>query len=492
MTNRDREEGHVTTIPGNEGAALATVVSAPVTVPRSPVPGNADTPSDGHVPGNGHADDGNAPVPADGSKRRFHVFGRPRPAGNEDGNRNEERSPVPVPAVPSPAGKVAAEPVTEAQNDSNAQNDETDETDKNDDKKAGGFRTWNWPVIGMWAAIIVMTAMTTVLASSGQIDGTWTWAGLEESDDRRYLLPGATEFAVVGFLLIGRYALYKQHSPFLWWGIAAVFAVLAVMMNSVHGEEGHKLEQGLIFGTASAASLAMWFAKFWIDYLGIRKDRGEITGLRPKVLTLKAIFSFPRIAFRANLIIARCEKVTTSERAYELAEMWRWVFADAREGKENRKTSSRTAWMTVYQELGMKVIEPQNIKLAKVTFAAPPPPPPPPAPVPTAVEAPPAPRQRPAAQDAEVPAADKPASSAGKAPVPAAAPKITPAKPVPDEWWTEHAEHIKRVQEEIPDWATRDKLTVNDVQAVIPNRTNAANTAACIRVLRAKAAAANN
>jgi len=340
--------------------------------------------------------------------------------------------------------------------------------------------------------------MTTVLASSGQIDGTWTWAGLDSGDARRYLLPGSTEFAVVGFLLIGQYALYKKHSPFLWWQIAAAFAVLAVLMNSVHGDPGHKIQQGMIFGGASAASLGMWFAKFWIDYLGVRRERGEITGLRPKAWTFKAARSFPRIAFRADLIIARCEKVATRERAYELAEMWRWVYEDAREGGENRKTASRTAWMTVYLELGMKVIEPRNIKLAKVTFAPPPPPPPVAPPPPPASPAAPKAQQAPATTRA--PQAPPAAAAPPKNPPPAGPPAEMEVRN--PEWWKSCATQIEAAKVHIPDWlenpraTTVEKIQKGDgTRPGVPgcgNRDVATQVAACIRVLRNRHAAASN
>lgn len=469
MTNHDREEGHVTTSPGNDGAALATSVPAPVTVPRSPVPGGADTPPSGHVPGNGTVNGhGHVPV-SDGSKRRFLILPPKTEGGNGTGNGHGERSPVPVPTVPS----AADEPTPAA-------------AEATEEQPAKVKKHRNWRLFAMWGAIIVMTAMTTLLASSGQIDGTWKWAGLITTDWRRFLLPGSTEFAVIGFLLIGQYALGKEQSPFMWWRIAAVFAVLAVLMNSVHGDAGHKMQQALIFGGASAASLVMWFAKFWIDYLDFRKREGHIAGLRPKVWTFGAYRYLP-LAWRADLIVARCEEVKTRAQAISMAEVWRMVYQDVRAQDKSRKIAKRTAWYTVYRELGIKVIQPQRLELAEVTFAPPQPPPPPPAPV-----TPPKARTTPNAAPA---AAGTPATTthtAAPAETPDDKPKITPTNPVPEHFWADHADHIKKFQEAVPDWATREKVTVNDVQAVIGNRTNAANTAACIRVLRARAAAGSN
>jgi hypothetical protein len=407
------------------------------------------------------------PGSEDRSPRLFGIFPHRKIAGNGNGNGHEERAHVPADAVTEPTDQATDETAPEVK------------------------KSRDWTVVGMWAVIIVMNAMALALASSGQIDGTWKWAGLSGDDPRKWLLPGVTEIGYLGFLMLGQYALRRKQSPFLWWGFAAAVAAAAIFMNSIHGAPGFVFRQGLIFGVASGVSLAMTFAKFLIDYRSRRQEDGHTVGLRPRAWTFQAIWSFPRLAFRADLIIARCERVDTRERAYELAELWRWVYADAKEEKDsNRKIARRTAWMTVYRELGMRVIEPKNLKLGKVTFAPPPPPPPPPpaAPAPAAPVATPAPTAT-----AVRPTPNAAPNASSPAPSSAPAPKITIAKPVPDEWFTDHREHITAVQTGMTDWATREKApTVNEVQAFVPNRTNAANTAACIRVLRARAAAGSN
>lgn len=259
----------------------------------------------------------------------------------------------------------------------------------------------DWTLVGMWSVIIVMNVMALLLASSGQIEGTWKWAGLGGDDPRKWLLPGVTEVGYIGFLMLGRYALRRNQSPFLWWGAAALAAAAAVFMNSVHGPDGYEFEQGLIFGTASTVSLVMTFAKFLIDYRAQRQRDGHTTGLRPRALTLSSIWFLP-LAIRAHLIISRCDRVKTREQAYELAEQWRWIYQDTKAKEKIKRwygerpdtgTAKRTAWITVYQRLGMVVPALTGIKVAKVTFVPPPPPPaeettptPAPAPAPTIAE----------------------------------------------------------------------------------------------------------
>jgi hypothetical protein len=256
--------------------------------------------------------------------------------------------------------------------------DPTDEEEG--DSPPASKRGRDWIAIAMWIAIILLNVLALLLASSGQVDGTWLWAGLSGDDLRKWLLPAITEIGYVGFLLLGADALRREQSPFVWWALGGGVAATSVFMNSVHGEDGHKFQQGLIFGVASAVSLAMTFAKFLIDYRAYRRKAGHTTGLRPRALTLSAI-RFPRVAIRADLIIKRCERVKTRERAYELAELWIWIYQDIKV-KDDRRTAKRTAWITIYEELGQKVPDLTNLTVRRITFREPPPAPLPAAPPP--------------------------------------------------------------------------------------------------------------
>lgn len=339
----------------------------------------------------------------------------------------------------------------------------------------------------LWAVIWSLTAVTTWMASSGQVD-TWKWAGLPVTDNRRFGVPFVMELAVVGWLLIGKHAVKNNRSPYPWWGVAVLFSSLAVFTNSVHGT----WRTALIFGTASAVSLAFWFAKFYLDYIGSEVEEGMRSGARPKVLGFGSIWQ-PRIDFRAFLIVRRREQVKTVERARELAELWIWVSQDTaaqlrarkrRWGK--RRIARRTAWMTVNTECGVKVIVPKGVEIVEVTFAAPPPAPPvrqqsdePPMGEWTReVTAPRPPRQ------AALPAAPT-------SPAPAGVPDIPEVNEV---WFQAHAARIGLVQRVTGDgwWKAAKPLSVDTVQAVgrehgegLANRTNAKETAACLRRLRA-------
>jgi len=268
----------------------------------------------------------------------------------------------------------------------------------------------DWIAVGMWSVIILLNVLALALASSGQVDGTWRWAGLSGDDSRKWLLPGITEVGYIGFLLLGADALRREQSPFIWWACAGGVASAAVFMNSVHGDHGHKVQQGLIFGVASAVSLAMTFAKFLIDYRSYRRKKGHTSGLRPRAITVGSL-RFLRTAVRASLIVARCERVKTKERAYELADMWRWIYQDTKV-KHGSRTAKRAAWIAIYRELGQRVPDLNNILVPQVTFRAQPPPQPEPAiaapvhvPSTVGAEPPPPPRsRRPAAAQPAVPA----------------------------------------------------------------------------------------
>lgn len=238
----------------------------------------------------------------------------------------------------------------------------------------------DWIAVGMWSVIILLNVLALALASSGQIDGTWHWAGLSSDDARKWLLPAITEVGYIGFLFLGADALRREQSPFIWWACAGGVAAAAVFMNSVHGDPGFEVEQGLIFGVASAVSLAMTFAKFLIDYRSYRRAQGHTSGLRPRAVTFGSI-RFLRTAVRASLIIARCERVKTKEHAYEFADMWRWIYQDTKV-KHGRRTAKRAAWIAIYRELGQRVPDLNNILVPQVTFRATPPPEPLPEPEP--------------------------------------------------------------------------------------------------------------
>lgn len=330
----------------------------------------------------------------------------------------------------------------------------------------------------LWIVIWSLTAVTTWMAASGQVE-VWKWAGLNPHDPRRFGLPFEMELAVIGWLLLGKYAVSRQRSPYPWWVLAFLSASLAVYTNSVHGT----WKSALVFGTASAVSLAFWFAKFYIDYIGHQVDKGHLDGARPKVLGVGS-WSQPRIDLRAFIIVRRRAQVTTVERARELAEMWIWIYQDTKaklkkdkHGRGKRATARRTAWMQINIECGVKVIEPQGIKVAGVTFR---PTPTPEVIVPaTWVE-----EDRQQRSAPRPPAIRRQQPSSSPISVPPVASSQTPVDDVPADWFVEHKARISAVQDRIGDWATRERLVVDDVQKVIGNRKHAAQVTKCLKVLR--------
>ena len=238
----------------------------------------------------------------------------------------------------------------------------------------------DWVSVALWAAIWSVTAVATLMAASGQIEGTWIWAGQDPGDDRRFGVPFLFEVGVIAWLLIGKLAMSKkggERSPYPWWCVAAVFASVSVYTNTVHGEGEHAWRQGVLFGTASALSLALWFAKFYLDYMASEIAAGRRTGNRPKVWTVSNILTQPRLTFRAHLIIHRRHQVKTGDEAIAMAEYWMWIFQEAfavaglvktasesagdgvernRTWQQRRRIARRTAWMCVNRELGVKTI----------------------------------------------------------------------------------------------------------------------------------------
>lgn len=357
----------------------------------------------------------------------------------------------------------------------------------------------------LWLVIWAITGVSTWMAASGQL-GVWEWAGENPDDTRRFGVPFLMEIGVVAWLLIGKHAINNERSPFPWWGMALAFSGMAVYTNVVHGT----WKQALIFGTASALSLALWFAKFLIDFIGIEVDNGLRAGARPKVLLTALTIEQPRIRWRAHLIAGQITKrrdvdadgnptwrPLTLDDVIELAVRWIEVRDDtlAYERRPafgqkglwtvgDRKVAKRTAWHVVREECGQKVMQDKALHVRRVTFAAP-------KLEPVAVvgsldehpvlPAAPARRAAPAARATRVVA--RPDSDEG---------------PVPAEWLKKHAARILTVQKRHEGWVDDPSLTSvraiktlskDHPEVAMGNGTVAMQVAACLRELRRQALA---
>jgi hypothetical protein len=334
----------------------------------------------------------------------------------------------------------------------------------------------DWGRTVRWCFVWAITGVATWMAATGQVE-VWAWADLNGHDPRRFGVPFIAEVGVIAWLLIGKHAAGNGGSPYPWWMVAAAFSTLAVYMNTVHG--GWK--SALIFGGASALSLALWFAEFYLDYVGDEVGEKLRDGARPKVFTLTQ----PRLSWKAWQIVQRRAQVRTPARAMELAELWLWVYQDTKatlkdEGKLRRpargRVARRTAWLTVNKECGVKTIIPQGVQVAQVRFAAPQPPP-------RVAVAPATPHPGGQPVTAASPAPAAPARTSPPA-------RVAAPEEVPAELFTRHATRIAAVQAAHGEnWWRGDKpLPVNTIQKVqgCGNRTDASETAACLRHLRAR------
>jgi hypothetical protein len=363
----------------------------------------------------------------------------------------------------------------------------------------------DWMSFALWAAIWSVTAVATYMAAVGQIEGTWIWAGQDKEDPRRFGVVFLFEVGVIAWLLIGKFAMSEKggsRSPYPWWGVAAVFATLAVYTNSVHGDGDHAWREGVLFGTASALSLALWFAKFYLDYMASEIASGRRTGNRPKVVTIPNLLSQPRLTARAYLIVRRRHQVTTDDKAFEMAEMWQWIFQDTlavkakprptgaavtteassvgvernRGWAERRRIARRTAWLCVNRELGVKTIVPKGVEIAAVEFAAPSPPP---TGEPTRA---PKRRERVQEEDASVPASRLPHQSRNEEnPV-----MLDKDRPDPV-WFATYQKRFQPVADSLPNWrvmARTGRLTADMVQQNgVGNRTAAMHVRKCLMAI---------
>lgn len=424
------------------------------------------------------------------------------PALEPAGTGTARGSAVPVPAAPRHACPDAEPPAP------------TDDATR----AAGKVRTWIKGDRALWTAIWSVTGVATWMAASGQVD-VWIWAGEAADDSRRFGVPFLFEVGVIAWLLLGRYAVKNQRSPYPYWAVAAVFSALAVFTNAVHGHGHNAWRAGVIFGTASALSLALWFAKFYIDYVGSEIAEGLRSGTAPKVLLTARLLEQPRVRWRAHLIAgaipemkdldADGKTVTRPLRVADviaLAGMWIEIYQDTKavEKKKvlgfiavaDRQLARRIAWREVKIECGVKVIEARSVKLSRVSFVRPP------APVvdDRALDkeldemtrpAPPRPTAGGNRSERPVPTS-RDQSKRPVSPAPAGA-SSAPVK-VEREWFTKFGKHIALVTDEVTDWQTRaTPLTCDEVQALgakypnqgLANRGNATKIAACLKSLRA-------
>lgn len=497
--------------------------TAAVPVPSVPGTGNGTGTAHGSSPTgtgtgtNGTAGHGSSSGSALTVPPRRRIFRRPTISGRrpEPGTGTATGSvPVPVP-VPVPSSPRHAAPDPEPAKD----------------KIRKAKRKLFTDDRLLWSAIWAVTGVATWMAATGQVD-VWTWAALEPTDTRRFGVPFLFEVGVIAWLLIGRHAVKNNRSPYPWWGIAAAFSALAVFTNAIHGDGGDAWRQGLIFGTASALSLALWFAKFYIDYIGSEIAAGLRSGAAPKVLLTARVIEQPRIRWRAHLIAGAIPEikekgsdgktVTRSPKLADviaLASMWIEIYQDTKEAEKkrlfgflwkvgDRQLAKRLAWREVKLECGVKVKQAKDVRLARVEFVRP------------ELEEQ---RQRERAEQERVTAEleklqreeaerdlrqrltnqrrqlnnlDKPKTPMSPAPNGSGATPPPPPVAVDPEWFKKYGPHIALVTDAIGDWQARETpLTVDEVQALgklpqyagkgLSNRSNATKITACLKSLRA-------
>jgi Protein of unknown function (DUF2637) len=210
---------------------------------------------------------------------------------------------------------------------------------------------------GLSLSVWTLAAIATILAASGQVEFA-RWAGIR--DVRAYAVPAVMELVAVAFLLIGYRRARRGDSASALWLLAAVVGAFAVYTNVAHSGE----RAGLVFGTASALALILWFVKLRDDYRQFQRHTGQATRPRPKLGALWLVA--PRLATRAWVIAAR-RRISTVDEAVAYAEIWRAVFEDSRTAHVGRRLARRTAWRSVAEAAGGIWAElPRTAELATV------------------------------------------------------------------------------------------------------------------------------
>lgn len=211
---------------------------------------------------------------------------------------------------------------------------------------------------GLRIALWTVSIVGSLMAATGQL-GFADWADVD--GPARYGVPVMLEAFAVVLLLLGYQQGRRRRSPWPLWTLAGLVGGFAVYTNVAHA--GHRA--GLVYGTASVVALLGWFIKLRLDLTDYWLRIGHIPPARPKLGRLFTVA--PRLAIRAWIIAVR-RRITTTEQAVSLAEVFLAIVDDAKRAKISTALAKRTAWRKVAEMSGGLLVElPQTAEVEQIT-----------------------------------------------------------------------------------------------------------------------------
>lgn len=379
----------------------------------------------------------------------------------------------------------------------------------------------------------LLTVIVSVVASLGQVRFARDHDFVNEVvvghfDVTPWLAVAVFDLVVAAFLYAGREVFPKGFTPWPFWLSSMILAGLSIYTNTQH-------KGAWITAPASGVLFMLWFLMFFYEYLGWRRDEGELGARVPNLLLSKLAISERKVARKGwNLATSRPmaralahrkeqgdKEMTIRDVVIYAARLWLDVYADQlyvhlnpEGGKKVRRwhlarrrlalsRAEMTARDAVDMWMGLPVIERDGIKASRISYAAP-------------VDEPPRAAGRPAddppveqwaaedrVQHREPPRPPRDRSArydrSPEVPVPVSpAPAGAETMPVfQDEWFATHADKIAWVKEHVRDWATRPApLSVRELKAIAleaPHHVRLGNSgtqrqvAVCLRVDRIRA-----
>lgn len=370
------------------------------------------------------------------------------------------------------------------------------------------------PSTGWRSYRTLLTAVVAVVASIGQVQFARRvhFTHMIELpgvfDLTPWLAVAVFDLSVATLLDAGRRVIPTKLSPWPFWAAAAGIAGLSVWTNARH-------EGAWITAPASGVLFVTWFVALLYEYRLWRMNEGHLVGTSPNLLTSRLFLIRPALAYRAWVIastrpLARCltyragqgdtgltvrdlavisarlfHDVHTDRIAVELAQVSVWQ-RRLRRAARNRALMTATDNLDVF--LGLPVIRREGVVVSQVGYVQPEPPPAPPV-----RQQPDEPPMTEWVREVATARTTRQAtmSAAPTSPAPAGVPDVPD---VDTAWLDTHAARIGLVQRVTGDgwWNAAKPLSVDAVQALgrehgegLANRTNAKETAACLRRLRA-------
>lgn len=187
-------------------------------------------------------------------------------------------------------------------------------------------------------ALSVISTIASIMAANGQL-------ALADrahiTGPMRYSVPVIFDLFAVVLVLLGYRQGRRMRSPYPLWALGAAVGWFSAYLNLL---DQQYLMAGIIFASASIASILSWFVKYRLDLTAYLVKMGRVPPQRPRFGRL--VLVSPRLTFHAWRVSHR-RRIVDVDTAVRLAETWMVIYDDMIASKHLRKIAVRTAWRAI-------------------------------------------------------------------------------------------------------------------------------------------------